>query len=118
MFSQVCVKNSVWGGLPHCMLGYTHPTGHIPSRHTHTPWTHTPFGIQPLSEMATVADGTHTSGMHSCFKTNVWGPLILLFWTSGDMRFTSGVEFAKLLAASMAAKLFSSTYLSAVIDGA
>ena len=64
------------------------------------------------------------------------GPLIALFWTSGDvlsgfqsqsgrsvcdvgyLRFTSGVTPANLLAASIAAELISSTYLQAGIGGA
>ena len=76
------------------------------------------------------------------FKKKIWrtsvifvGPLIPLFWTSGDicpgfqrqsgspylhasspvcnniLRFTSGATPANLLASSMAAELFSSTYL-------
>ena len=57
------------------------------------------------------------------------GPLILLFWTSGD--FSSGFQSqsgqpylclmetpADLLVASMAAELFSSMYLQAGIAGA
>ena len=35
IFSVVCVKNSVqWGGLPHCMLGYSPPGRDTPSRHS------------------------------------------------------------------------------------
>ena len=61
-------------------------------------------------------------------KSFVW-PLILLFWTSGDV--SSGFQSqsgqpdlclietpADLLVASMAAKLFSSMYLQAGIAGA
>ena len=47
MFSQACVKNSVHGGV------------------------HTPLGRHPIGqihpETATAGDGTHPTGMHSCF---------------------------------------------------
>ena len=44
------------GGLPQCMLGYTPPP-------TRPPWADTPRPKQT----ATAADGTHPTGMHSCF---------------------------------------------------
>ena len=35
--------------------------------HTPSPWADTPLGRQPPPpETATVADGTHPTGMHSC----------------------------------------------------
>ena len=49
MFSQACVKNSVHKGV------YTHPLD------TPLPWADTP------PPAATTADGTHPTGMHSCF---------------------------------------------------
>ena len=74
------------------------------------------------------------------YKSFLVGPLIPLFWTSGDisslfqrvsslilgggihdthsLRFTSGVTPADLLVASLEAELFSTTYLSAGIGGA
>ena len=45
-----------WGGLPQCMLGY------------HPPGTRHPQEQAPPQQMATVADGTHPTGMHSCFR--------------------------------------------------
>ena len=67
VFTPVC--HSVHrGGLPQCMLGYHTP----PGKHTHTPReAHTPPGSihthSPSWETAAAADGTHPTGMHSCY---------------------------------------------------
>ena len=93
IFSQACVKNSVRGCLPQCMLGYTslgrHPPGqtHPLGRHPlgrHHPQADPPsqcmLGYTPVHagihtppcpvhagiDMATAADGMHPTGMHSC----------------------------------------------------
>ena len=50
----------VFGRHPH--PGQTPPGSHPPDRH---PLTDTPA---PAPEMATAADGTHPTGMHSCFN--------------------------------------------------
>ena len=97
MFSQVSVCPQ-GGGV--------HPPGQTPpwqaDRHlwagTPLPWANT-----PPSQTATAADGTHPTGMHSCFTGSVYfkrnlffkkiwrtlvlfvGSLIPLFWTSGDV---------------------------------
>ena len=91
----VCVKNSVHRGctppvqtsLPLCRHppGQTHPLcrnppGRPPGETTpgrYTPWSTHPLGRHPLGrhplgrppplhQMATAADGTHPTGMHSC----------------------------------------------------
>ena len=75
IFSQVCVKNSDHGGggvyLSACwdthtppaqsMLGYTQP---LPSACLDT----SPFPVHAGIDMATAADGTHPTGMHSCYR--------------------------------------------------
>ena len=65
IFSQACVKNSVHGGgggcLPQCILGYT-SLGRHPTR------ADTPHPVHAGIDMATAADGTHPTGMHSCIK--------------------------------------------------
>ena len=82
------------GGLPQCMLGY-HPLPKQapPPPRAGTPWekappragtptgTGTPTGSRhplgtgtPSQQMATVADGTHPTGMHCCC-TYCWLPL-------------------------------------------
>ena len=73
MFSQACVKNSVqrWG-LPQCMLGY------IPSLGRHPPGQSPLPGGRPPHQTATVAGGTHPTGMHSCLKIDS----ILIFVTT------------------------------------
>ena len=54
MFSQACVKNSVHRGV--------HPLGRQPPGQT------PPLGRHPLPrQTATAANGTHPTGMHSCF---------------------------------------------------
>ena len=54
MFLHLSVSHSVHkGGLPQCTLGYT------PRADTPTP-----------QQTATAADGTHPTGMHSCFQFN------------------------------------------------
>ena len=76
MFSQVYVKNSVHGGGGRCTPHWTgrpplarhhHPS---PGRQHHPPMGQAdPHGQKPLSQRqtATAADGTHPTGMHSCF---------------------------------------------------
>ena len=88
VFTGVCL--STGRCLSHCMLGYTPPPGTPPGRYS-TPWKDTPIplpsacwdtpppscpvhaGMQP-SPLAQCmlgyhqqADGTHSTGMHSCF---------------------------------------------------
>ena len=89
MFLQACVCPH-GGCLPQCMLGYhTPPSGADPPEQTPpSPWeqtpptpgadTHPPWSRQPPlgadnppRETATAADGTHPTGMHSCWKY-VW----------------------------------------------
>ena len=55
MFLQACVCSHEGGCLPQCMLGY------------HPPEADSPPGADPPREMATAVDGTHATGMHSCF---------------------------------------------------
>ena len=83
VFTRVC--HSVHGGgLPQCMLGYppprsrappgadppgADPPGAEPPGSKHPPWSRhpqPPQGADP-PETATVADGTHPTGMHSCW---------------------------------------------------
>ena len=58
----------------------THPLGrHTPRAHpprqTH-PWAHTPLDRHTTPGMATAADGTHPTGMHSCNKVFwEWWPI-------------------------------------------
>ena len=86
MFLQasVCPHGGRGGGcLPQCMLGYQPWSRHPPGADTHPeqtppeqtppeqtpPRADTPSGadIPPLpGDMATAADGTHPTGMHSC----------------------------------------------------
>ena len=77
MFSQVCVKNSVcrgkgmhsrgsmqvggvWQGV--CMVGGMHDGGGYMGGGVHG------TGARMAGETATVADGTHPTGMYSCSK--------------------------------------------------
>ena len=86
VFTPVCYSVHR-GGLPECMLGYHHPLGadtpldQAPPG-AGTPWSrHPPEQAPPAADtpqnrhppragtprqMATVADGTHPTGMHSC----------------------------------------------------
>ena len=59
VFTSVC--DSVRGGLPHCMLGYTHPRtrGRHPPGQVHPP-------PQCMLGYGQQAGGTHPAGMHSC----------------------------------------------------
>ena len=67
MFSQACVKNFVREEyVPHCMLGCNPPP------YADTPLADTgpspPGQTPPPLETATAADGTHPTGMHSCYS--------------------------------------------------
>ena len=53
MFSQASVKNSVHGGG-------------VP------PWADTPRADCSPLKTATTADGTHPTGMHSCFRDDIF----------------------------------------------
>ena len=67
MFLHLSVILSTGGCLPQCMLGYHNP----PSRHPPGPGPpgtrHPPNLYPPGAEMATTADSTHHTGMHSCY---------------------------------------------------
>ena len=73
MLSQACVKNSVGGGLSVAV----HAGIHTPGRH--------PPGQTPPLPVATAADGTYPTGMHSCLDCFVlWtmvGCTAFNFWT-------------------------------------
>ena len=56
-----CVCLSTGGGLPQCILGYRPPGAGTPQNR------HPPEQATPSKQTATVADGTHPTGMHSCF---------------------------------------------------
>ena len=77
MFSQACVKNSVHrGGGVHTPPGQTsHPRADTPPGQT--PQTRQ----TPPQQMATAADGTHPTGMHSCLHTT------FRFWKEYVRRF-------------------------------
>ena len=67
MFSQACVKNSVYRG---CLPDTPPPARHPPPRQTpllgrHPQDTHTPQVNTP--QTATAAYGTHPTGMHTCY---------------------------------------------------
>ena len=59
MFSQVSVILSTGGGLAD-----THP----PPQGRYPPADTPPSGRHPPEEMATAADGTHSTGMHSFYR--------------------------------------------------
>ena len=62
MFSQVCVKNILSKGE---VVSAPLHAG------IHTPRTDTPSGqTTPTPDTATAADGTHPTGMHSCYEKN------------------------------------------------
>ena len=68
MFSRACVKNSVhrgWVSIP----PWQTPQEDTPIGQT-LPWADTP---PPPNQTATAADGTHPTGMHSCFKVKIIG---------------------------------------------
>ena len=81
MFLHLSVSHSVHrGDLPQCMLGYTHTPCPVHAG-IHTPIAQCMLGYtpyphpHPLScsvhagiDMATAADGTHPTGMHSCYN--------------------------------------------------
>ena len=60
MFLYLSVILFTGGCLPHCMLGYT------PGRHSQADTPH--WADTPSQETATAVDGTHPTGMHSCFS--------------------------------------------------
>ena len=61
VFTPVCQSFCSQGGLLQCMLGYTTPLGRPPLGR------HIPLGKHPHpKQTATAADGTHSTGMHSC----------------------------------------------------
>ena len=74
MFLQACVCPHGGGGcLPQCILGYPPPEQTPLREQTHPPPTREqtppPRSRHPTPrETATAADGTHPTGMHSCFK--------------------------------------------------
>ena len=88
VFTSVCQEfcPQGLGCLPQCMLGYTHPPGqkppsgktrplsrHPPGRHplwADTPRADNPWGRQPPKQTGTAIDGTHPTGMHTCFSLN------------------------------------------------
>ena len=87
MFLHVSVILSTGGGLPECMLGYYHhhhhpqeadhppPGSRPPPREADAPGKQNPPGSRPPweadrsppRERAAAADGTHPTGMQSCF---------------------------------------------------
>ena len=96
-FLHLSVSNSVHRGcLPQCMLGYhppgpgtppeqtppeqtppeqtppraRHPLGQAPPGTRHPPSPGTRHPPPPRQQTATVADGTHPTGMHSCCLLN------------------------------------------------
>ena len=80
MFLYLSVSHSVHGGcLPQCMLGYPLPQAYTPlgryPRQTPPCPVHAGIHTPPSRpvhvgiDMATAADGTHPTGMHSCFTT-------------------------------------------------
>ena len=68
------------GGLPQCILGY-HPPEQAPPSRSRPPLRSRP----PPQQTATIADGTHPTGMHSCStlrnslseKEITWGKMFL-----------------------------------------
>ena len=84
MFSQVsvCPRGGGREGV--------HPlAGRHPLAGTHTPGRHPLAGRQPPPQQtATAADGTHPTGMHSCFQIDQW-------WIYNSRRSDHGVFFLK-----------------------
>ena len=67
IFSQACVKNSVHGAGGVCLSAcWDTPPGQTPS-----PPPGTPCPVHAGIDMATAADGTHPTGMHSCFDVKI-----------------------------------------------
>ena len=73
MFSQACVKNSVHRGVVYNSPRQTppsrHPSGQTPQGRyplAQHPQANTPLDRHPVPEMATTADRTRLTGMHSC----------------------------------------------------
>ena len=88
MFSQACVKNSIHRG------GGVHPPGQTPPEQTPPLYRHPRADTppHPPGQMATAADGTHPTGMHSCYQ-------LYRFFTLGTLRiqaFDSGQELRHL----------------------
>ena len=81
--NEVFTCLSFWPGacLPQCMLGCTHPWAdtplarHSPHRQTPPGQTHPPGQTLP-QQMATAADSTHPTGMHSCWYLSLIGYLL------------------------------------------
>ena len=66
MFSQVSVCPR-GGSCTSPMARHHTPLGRHPGQTPHPPARH-PLGRHPPGQTATAADGTHPTGMHSCFK--------------------------------------------------
>ena len=76
MFSQACVMNSVRGGRCTPLSADTPYRADTPQADTpqadtaswaDTPWADTTLCSRPPQQTATAADGTHPTGMNSCF---------------------------------------------------
>ena len=84
VFTPVFLSTGVEGGLPQCMLGYHPAPGPgIPRDQTPLPPgpdttplpEQAPPGAGTPQQTATVADGTHPTGMHSCYRncvSSIW----------------------------------------------
>ena len=86
MFLHLSVILSTGGCLPQCMLGYTPgQTPLLPSACWDTPPVQCMLGYTPPcpvhtgTDMATAANGTHPTGMHSCFGRIIWFGLVIYF---------------------------------------
>ena len=64
IFSQACVKNSVMGGVCLSACWDTHSPG---QKHPPPSWADPLCPVHAGIDMVTVADGTHPTGMHSCW---------------------------------------------------
>ena len=119
IFSQACVKSSVHGGrgVSASVDAGIHPLGrHPPSKHPprqtplgrHPPLCRPPrqtslLGRPPPQQTATVADGTHPTGMHSCclffsaasFGENFYG--LKRVMTDGSGKLSSSARRKSLL---------------------
>ena len=81
MFLQACVCPHGGGGV--CLSAYWDaPWEQTPPRSRHPPWEQTSPRSRhppPPGETATAADGTHPTGMHSCFVIDLFHFPCLLF---------------------------------------